>query len=143
MKCVKCKSEAVDGKKRCQYHLDKHNIYSRNWQKKQRAMGNCARCGEPSDAELCAKCRANKYQSNLKWRGKMVCKARCIECGKVAVKGRRRCQSCINKRKEIDKKYVLRLVKEKRCKQCTRKLDDFSLIQNKRTCMVCRQGRRR
>lgn len=141
MNCTRCKREVADGRKKCQYHLDLYRTYSLNWQSKMREQGRCQICGNPSPAKLCERCTESKYIASKKWNESAIKRAICLHCADPVEKGRRFCRRCIDKREVTDKKYTARMRKEGRCPKCTRPVDEFSLLQNKKTCMVCRQGK--
>jgi Recombination endonuclease VII len=70
--CSQCRNPPVEGRSRCQKHLDKANALARNRNAERKRFGLCIRCPEKAQEGhvLCATCLESLRHREVNWAGK-------------------------------------------------------------------------
>jgi len=96
-KCSVCDDPAVDGRTRCEYHLQRARDVSKNRRDRLVNNGLCTACNiRPPEMgkKNCAKCRARRTEWQRKDRAKKREQGLCYACGKPTQDGKTYCIHC-------------------------------------------------
>lgn len=137
--CTRCGAERDSERRMCkrcrEYSADLRKMNSENakkWRAKQRAKGFCTRCGktwaEPG-MSWCRKCQIihrretnndDQRQKTRERRQKRIEAGLCIDCGAPAKTGSKRCERCIEMRRDSSQKYRIKKKLEKQIEEARR-----------------------
>ena len=136
-----CTKSVVDGRSKCERHLEANRLYMARVTLTRKASGTCKSCGAQPIAGLqtCERHALMRVKQNATRYSKRVNKGECTTCGKPSSTGKKKCKACADndRRIEISLKNDRRM--SGRCIYCGGEVETHTPCKKRTSCDACRK----